>query len=108
MSMSLSRAARVPVAVRKSLSRSLATGAEVHSRKPLVDLKPEIREKAENLSASWKGTTASGGNTKNYIGGQFVESRTDKWIDVHDPVRVSYVHFSCRVHRYTDSLHNHS
>jgi len=41
--------------------------------------------KAEQISASWKGTNATGGSTKNFIGGEFVESKTTEWIDVHDP-----------------------
>lgn len=28
----------------------------------------------------------TGGSTKNFIGGQFVESKADKWLEVHDPV----------------------
>ncbi|KZS95962.1 methylmalonate-semialdehyde dehydrogenase [Sistotremastrum niveocremeum HHB9708] len=43
------------------------------------------RAKAEQLSKSWKGTSATGGTTKNFIGGEFVESKAEKWIDVHDP-----------------------
>lgn len=31
----------------------------------------------------------TGGTTKNFIGGQFVESKTDEWFDVHDPVCMS-------------------
>ncbi|KAF7306786.1 Methylmalonate-semialdehyde dehydrogenase [Mycena indigotica] len=38
-----------------------------------------------SLLASWKGTSVSGGTTKNFIGGQFVESSTTEWLDVHDP-----------------------
>ncbi|PPQ67031.1 hypothetical protein CVT26_009928 [Gymnopilus dilepis] len=41
--------------------------------------------KAEQVSANWKGTSATGGSTKNFIGGEFVESQTTEWIDVHDP-----------------------
>lgn len=44
------------------------------------------RAKAEQLSADWRGTSLVGGTTKNYIGGEFVDSKTDKWIDLHDPV----------------------
>ncbi|KAK2461646.1 hypothetical protein APHAL10511_006109 [Amanita phalloides] len=40
---------------------------------------------ADKLSAEWKGTSASGGTTKNFIGGEFVESRANQWIDVLDP-----------------------
>jgi malonate-semialdehyde dehydrogenase (acetylating)/methylmalonate-semialdehyde dehydrogenase len=43
------------------------------------------RPKAEKLSSEWKGTVANGGRTKNFINGQFVESETQDWIDVHDP-----------------------
>ena len=42
--------------------------------------------RAQKISADWKGTSATGGNTKNFIGGQFVESKASQWIDVHDPV----------------------
>ena len=41
---------------------------------------------AEEITAKWKGTTANGGRTKNYIGGSFVESQADKWLEVRDPV----------------------
>ncbi|KIY45761.1 Methylmalonate-semialdehyde dehydrogenase [Fistulina hepatica ATCC 64428] len=39
----------------------------------------------QELSDNWKGTSGTGGKTKNYINGQFVESRTTEWIDVLDP-----------------------
>ncbi|VDC01886.1 unnamed protein product [Peniophora sp. CBMAI 1063] len=48
-------------------------------------LSTPARIKAEQISSEWKGTSATGGNTLNYIGGAFVESRTDKYIDVLDP-----------------------
>ncbi|RXW19525.1 hypothetical protein EST38_g6326 [Candolleomyces aberdarensis] len=41
--------------------------------------------RAQKLSEGWKGTSATGGNTKNFIAGQFVESKSAEWIDVHDP-----------------------
>ena len=41
---------------------------------------------AEEVSSNWKGTTADGGRTKNYIGGKFLESKAEKWLEVHDPV----------------------
>lgn len=69
--------------------RSLATAAtasEARVKNPLIELKPAIRERAEQLSSNWKGTNASGGATKNYIGGEFVESKAEKWLDVVDPV----------------------
>lgn len=44
------------------------------------------RSKAEQISADWEGTSATGGNTKNFIGGEFVESKSSQWTDVLDPV----------------------
>ncbi|KAF8745101.1 hypothetical protein AX14_010571 [Amanita brunnescens Koide BX004] len=40
---------------------------------------------AEKISAEWKGTSATGGTTKNFIGGEFVESKSSQWFDVLDP-----------------------
>jgi len=60
-------------------SRSLSHSARVQA------LSAVARPKAEQISAEWKGTSATGGNTKNFIGGQFVESKSTEWIDVHDP-----------------------
>ena len=55
-------------------------------KSPLVGLSAAARDKAEQLSGNWKGTSASGDATKNYIGGQFVDSKADTLIDVLDPV----------------------
>ncbi|KAI0375415.1 methylmalonate-semialdehyde dehydrogenase [Pilatotrama ljubarskyi] len=63
--------------------RSYATTSS--SRPPLSGLSATAKAKAEKLSQEWKGTSATGENTKNFIGGQFVESKADKWIDVVDP-----------------------
>lgn len=41
---------------------------------------------AQEISSKWEGTSATGGNTKNYINGKFVESKATKWFDVNDPV----------------------
>jgi len=73
--MPISRLARIPL-------RTLRGYATTASLNPLV------RQKAENISANWKGTSATGGNTKNFIGGAFVESKTTQWHDVLDPVRL--------------------
>ncbi|KIL71790.1 hypothetical protein M378DRAFT_155398 [Amanita muscaria Koide BX008] len=40
---------------------------------------------AEKISAEWSGTSASGRNTKNFIAGEFVESKAGQWFDVLDP-----------------------
>ncbi|KAJ7783625.1 methylmalonate-semialdehyde dehydrogenase [Mycena maculata] len=42
------------------------------------------RNSAERLS-EWKGTSVTGGTTKNFIGGEFVDSKTTDWIDILDP-----------------------
>ncbi|KAG5647595.1 hypothetical protein DXG03_008948 [Asterophora parasitica] len=52
---------------------------------PLCALSAAALPKAERISAEWKGTSATGGNTKNFVGGEFVESRATEWIDVVDP-----------------------
>ncbi|KAL5495376.1 hypothetical protein ACEPAI_839 [Sanghuangporus weigelae] len=80
--MSLPRLSRV---ARTSGVRSYATASEIRVKSPLVGLSSVAREKAEQLSANWKGTSASGDSTKNYIGGQFVDSKADSLIDVLDP-----------------------
>jgi malonate-semialdehyde dehydrogenase (acetylating)/methylmalonate-semialdehyde dehydrogenase len=46
---------------------------------------------AEELSSQWKGTNFLGGTTKNFIDGEFRESKTEKWIDVLDPVSLHQV-----------------
>ncbi|KAG9314240.1 methylmalonate-semialdehyde dehydrogenase [Chiua virens] len=51
----------------------------------LSGLSQAARTRAEKLSADWNGTHATGGNTKNYIGGEFVESKATVWHDVVDP-----------------------
>ena len=43
---------------------------------------------AEKISAEWKGTSATGGDTKNFIAGEFVQSNAIHWFDVLDPVRL--------------------
>ncbi|KAF7800050.1 hypothetical protein EIP86_011293 [Pleurotus ostreatoroseus] len=63
-------------------TRSFATAA---SNPPLAALSPTARTQAKKISAEWQGTNASGGKTKNLIGGEFVESTAKEWIDVVDP-----------------------
>ncbi len=74
---------RVPARLRTLHARGLATAA---TRPPLSGLSAAARERAEKLSAGWKGTSATGENTKLFIGGEFVESKTSNWIDLADPV----------------------
>ncbi|KAJ7076562.1 methylmalonate-semialdehyde dehydrogenase [Mycena belliarum] len=69
---------RCPTARFATVIASFSTSA------PRYALAPLARASAERLS-EWKGTSASGGTTKNFIGGEFVDSKTDDWIDVLDP-----------------------
>jgi len=71
----LSTMSRLPL-----LARCLSTSA------PRPALSPLARPAAENISAAWKGTSMTGGTTKNFIGGHFLESKADTWLDVFDPV----------------------
>lgn len=52
---------------------------------------PLAMKAAEEVSSKWKGTTANGGKTMNYIGGEFTESSTDKWLEVRDPVCLDHL-----------------
>ncbi|KDR85348.1 hypothetical protein GALMADRAFT_234171 [Galerina marginata CBS 339.88] len=56
-----------------------------HTSSHLKALSALALPKAEQISANWKGTSATGGSTKNFIGGEFAESQSTEWIDVHDP-----------------------
>ncbi|PPQ67077.1 hypothetical protein CVT25_005678 [Psilocybe cyanescens] len=71
-----------------------------HSSANLKALSALALPKAEQISANWKGTSATGGSTKNFIGGEFVESQSNEWIDVHDP---SSQTFLTRVPQTTES-----
>ncbi|KAM5531879.1 hypothetical protein V8D89_014433 [Ganoderma adspersum] len=63
--------------------RSLATSST--TRPALSGLSATAKSRAEKISQEWKGTSATGGDSKNFIGGEFVESKADQWIDVVDP-----------------------
>ncbi|KAG6832280.1 hypothetical protein H0H92_003513 [Tricholoma furcatifolium] len=52
---------------------------------PVYSLSAAALPRAEQISAEWKGTNATGGTTKNFIGGEWLESKTSEWIDVRDP-----------------------
>ncbi|KAF8640830.1 hypothetical protein AX17_000479 [Amanita inopinata Kibby_2008] len=65
--------------LRNLASRSFATSASLKA------LNAKALPLAEKLSSEWKGTSATGGNTKNFIGGEFSESEASQWFDVHDP-----------------------
>lgn len=69
-----------------SLPRRLYASAAAASRTSSATT-TLARRHAEAESGRWKGTDTLGGPTKLYIDGSFVDSATDRWIDVHDPVR---------------------
>ncbi|KAI0721219.1 methylmalonate-semialdehyde dehydrogenase [Cerioporus squamosus] len=75
--------AKLPLPAQLRGVRAMVTTAT--SRPALSGLSATARSKAEMISQDWKGTSATGANTKNFIGGEFVESTTEKWIDVVDP-----------------------
>lgn len=76
-----------------------------HSSSHLRALSPLAIQKAEQISFQWKGTSATGGTTKNFIGGEFVESKTTQWIDAHDPVRNTLKTSYLLMHKYLHSQH---
>ncbi|RDB29081.1 Methylmalonate-semialdehyde dehydrogenase [acylating], mitochondrial [Hypsizygus marmoreus] len=73
--MSVARLSRLPSLRLRSFSTS----------SPVAALSASALPKAEQISAEWKGTSATGGTTKNFIGGEFVESKASEWVDVVDP-----------------------
>jgi hypothetical protein len=63
-----------------------ASTAAATSTSSSAKFAPLAMKAAEEVSTKWKGTTANGGKTKNYIGGEFVDSSAKKWLEVRDPV----------------------
>lgn len=63
-----------------------ASTAAATSSSSSAKFAPLAMKAAEEVSTKWKGTTANGGKTKNYIGGEFVDSSAKKWLEVRDPV----------------------
>lgn len=66
-------------------SSILSKAASLTTARGFSTVVPTAHSAAQKLSAEWKGTSATGGNTKNFINGEFVESKTDKWLEVRDP-----------------------
>lgn len=69
--------------------RYAATAAAASTSPGAAKFSPLAMKAAEEVSTKWRGTTANGGTTKNYIGGEFTESSADKWFEVRDPVSLS-------------------
>ncbi len=74
--------------VKASLAQP-ASASSSSSSSGSSSLSPASVRYAQDLESKYRGTSTSGGTTKNYVDGQFVDSRSDRWIDVHDPVSVS-------------------
>ncbi|TFK77243.1 methylmalonate-semialdehyde dehydrogenase [Pluteus cervinus] len=69
-----------------SVARLRAVGARrISTSASRNALGSAARPLAEKISSEWRGTSMTGGTTKNFIGGEFVESKATEWIDVVDP-----------------------
>ncbi|KAK8853282.1 methylmalonate-semialdehyde dehydrogenase (acylating) [Kwoniella newhampshirensis] len=76
-----------PLSLLRTQTRSFASPALASStsNKEKGALSPLALKAAEEVSSKWRGTSANGGRTMNYIGGEFSESKADKWLEVRDP-----------------------
>jgi hypothetical protein len=94
----------LPLSIRHASTAAATTSSTSSSA---AKFSPLAMKAAEEVSSKWKGTTANGGKTQNYIGGEFKESSSDKWLEVRDPVcpisssAVLHVRrlISCSLHR---------
>ncbi|KAJ7169735.1 Aldehyde/histidinol dehydrogenase [Mycena filopes] len=59
-------------------------GAAAAAASSFVEEAASLQASADRL-APWRGTSVTGGTTKNFIGGEFTESKTTDWIDILDP-----------------------
>ncbi|WRT70152.1 methylmalonate-semialdehyde dehydrogenase (acylating) [Kwoniella shivajii] len=76
----------IPVhSIRLSRTYAAPALAQTASSAPSKGLSPLAAKAAEEVSSTWRGTSALGGKTKNYIGGEFKDSSSEEWLDVHDP-----------------------
>lgn len=67
-------------------SRTAGLHCSAAPRSPSSSLGRLAAAKAQDVESKWRGTSTSGGTTKNYVNGQFVDSQAHRWIDVPDPV----------------------
>lgn len=88
------RSARIaPTTVR--LARGYASSASNVKAAEISALSQIARQYADEVSSKWAGTSATGGNTKNFIGGQFTDSKAKDWLEVRDPVSTDKLISSC-------------
>lgn len=78
--------------IRRPLQLRAYASAALASTSSNSKLSPLALKAAEEVSSKWKGTTANGGKTKLYIGGEFLDSKTDTWLEVRDPVSSEQVY----------------
>ncbi|OWZ68280.1 methylmalonate-semialdehyde dehydrogenase (acylating) [Cryptococcus neoformans] len=71
--------------IRRPIQLRAYTSAAFASTSSNSKLSPLALKAAEDVTSKWRGTTANGGKTKIYIGGEFLDSKTDKWLEVRDP-----------------------
>ncbi|GFZ48794.1 hypothetical protein JCM24511_06543 [Saitozyma sp. JCM 24511] len=84
------------IPLRTSLVRGYAAAAPASLQRDArasAGLSPLAQAAAEEVTAKWRGTSALGGKTKNYIGGEFVESKAEKWLEVRDPASQTIVNY---------------
>lgn len=59
-------------------------------------------------SLRYSGQLRTVATTKNFIGGQFVESKTSEWIDLYNPVSISWLRFAIRTCHSFESYSTHN
>ena len=79
-------AGRCAKQVAASGSASVSAGRTLHTSLATLSLGSLAASRARDVESKWRGTSTSGGSTKNYVNGCFIDSNSpQKWIDVHDP-----------------------
>ncbi|KAA1076033.1 hypothetical protein PGT21_032565 [Puccinia graminis f. sp. tritici] len=56
-----------------------------HQHSRALSTTAQIQQQTSTFNRSWKGTKTNGESTKLYTGGQFIDSQTNSWLDVHNP-----------------------
>lgn len=78
-------ATKLPRAGTTGVGRSLLVRALSTSTPLRSSLGSLATSRAKDVESKWRGTSTSGGTTKNYINGNFVDSNTSQWLEVKDP-----------------------
>lgn len=79
-----------PCGIMPALTRSASTAVSPSSSASAAASETSLGslayERARDVDSKWKGTSTLGGTTKNFVHGQFVDSKTERWVEVRDPV----------------------